>query len=210
MTLVRTVKIRVGHTHEGAPAVGIEQEIAGGMDPDRRTEFCSARALAHDALASLGLTAPQGIGQAGTGAPLWPQGVSGSIAHSGDRIAVTVTDTPGISIGIDLEPVGAVPPDVALSVSGPDELTSAHLQSGLPLDSPLLRTLLYVAKESTFKAAHAAGGARIWHPRSLRVHLEAWDGQQGTFTVAHDLPARGRWWVHDGYVYASSTIGSEA
>ncbi|WP_147271444.1 4'-phosphopantetheinyl transferase family protein [Brevibacterium aurantiacum] len=190
--------------------MGIEQEVAAGMGPARRTEFCSARALAHDALASLGLTAPQGIGQAGTGAPLWPQGVSGSIAHSGDRIAVAVTDTPGIFIGIDLEPVGAVPADVAVSVTTPGELADAHSRSGLTVNSPLLHTLLYVAKESTFKALNMADAEQIWHPRSLPVQLADWEEHHGTFTINHDLQVQGHWWIDNGYVFASTTIGLES
>lgn len=210
MTVVGSVRIRAGHVSEGAPAVGIEQEVAAGMGPARRTEFCSARALAHDALASLGLTAPQGIGQAGTGAPLWPQGVSGSIAHSGDRIAVAVTDTPGIFIGIDLEPVGAVPADVAVSVTTPGELADAHSRSGLPLNSPLLHTLLYVAKESSFKALNLTDGEHIWHPRNLHVQLTDWEEHHGTFTINRDMQVQGHWWMDSGYVFANTTIGLEA
>lgn len=210
MTVVGSVRIRAGNVYEGALAVGIEQAIAAGMGSARRTEFCSARALAHHALASLGLTAPQGIGQAGTGAPLWPQGVSGSITHSGDRMAVAVTGTPGIFIGIDLEPVGAVPADIAVSVTAPGELADAHSRSGLPLNSPLLHTLLYVAKESTFKALQLADGEHIWHPRSLHVQLADWEQHHGTFTINHDLRALGHWWMDDGYVCASTTIGLEA
>lgn len=210
MTVVGSVRIRAGHLYEGAPAVGIEQEIAAGMGPAMRTEFCSARALAHDALTSLGLSAPQGIGQAGTGAPLWSQGVSGSIAHSGDRIAVAVVDIPGIFLGIDLEPVGAVPADVAVSVTAPGELADAHSRSGLPLNSPLLHTLLYVAKESSFKALNLTDGEHIWHPRDLHVQLTDWEEHHGTFTINHDMQVRGRWWMDSGYVFASTTIGLEA
>ncbi len=72
--------------------------------PKRRSAFVAGRLCAEHALRSLGCTQP--IGRGTSGEPLWPNGVNGSITHTGNTAYATAirTDVQGWQIGIDSEP----------------------------------------------------------------------------------------------------------
>lgn len=202
--------------------VGIELEIAAGMAPDRRAEFCSARGLARRALSMLGIPTSAGIGQTETGAPIWPRQATGSISHSGTLIATAVVRESGSAIGIDIEPTDAVTPEVLTSVAAPGELAQAPQHSGLPLDSPILRTAIFCAKEASFKALCTGHQPQIRRLSELRIRMWSGAEDQGTFvaelsadtsllersTSLHrhspSPPVQGRWWRRDDHICALS------
>src|SRR5271168_670818 len=89
----------------------------------------AARIVARTLLQQLGVS-PCSIPKDGKGAPVWPPGVVGSLAHADDiAVAAVALESNGLSIGIDIEP------DVDL----PD-LRRYH-------DGILRSRLLFVAKE---------------------------------------------------------------
>ncbi|MCG3097877.1 enterobactin synthase subunit EntD [Enterobacter sp. DRP3] len=112
----------------------------------RKAEHLAGRIAAAHALP--GHTVP-GIGPSGE--PLWPEGVSGSITHSGTQaMAVVTCDHPAI-IGIDCETI--------LSENEAQEIKDGVIdaqeeivlsRSGYPFTLAL--TLAFSAKESLFKA----------------------------------------------------------
>ena len=112
----------------------------------RKAEHLAGRIAAAHALPDH--TVP-GIGPSGE--PLWPEGVSGSITHSGTQaMAVVTCDHPAI-IGIDCETI--------LSENEAQEIKDGVIDaqeelvlscSGFPF--PLALTLAFSAKESLFKA----------------------------------------------------------
>ena len=112
----------------------------------RKAEHLAGRIAAVHALPDH--TVP-GIGPSGE--PLWPEGVSGSITHSGTQaMAVVTCDHPAI-IGIDCETI--------LSENEAQEIKDGVIDaqeelvlscSGFPV--PLALTLAFSAKESLFKA----------------------------------------------------------
>lgn len=99
------------------------QDLDGALYPDedaivqnavetRRREFTTARLCAREALIALGFASAP-ILQDGSRAPIWPEGVVGSITHcAGFRAAVARRETVR-SLGIDAEPHLPLPDGVA-------------------------------------------------------------------------------------------------
>lgn len=137
-----------------------ERAIVASARPVRRAEFFTGRALARRALAELGV-APRPILRSERGAPRWPAGTIGSIAHSAGWCAVVVA--PGGSargLGLDLEALDA-PIDDAMRrrIATAAELEAAAGAAG-GLDPAVL---LFSAKEAVFKAVHPIDGTWLEH-----------------------------------------------
>ena len=107
----------------------------------------AARIVARGLLGQLGLPeaqVPKGAG----GEPIWPAGVSGSLAHD-DEIAVAAVawQRDFTSIGIDVEPAGALPSAMLALVATPGERR-------MIADDLLQAKLLFAAKEAVYKAVY--------------------------------------------------------
>lgn len=113
----------------------------------RKTEHLAGRIAAVSALKASGSTAVPGIGA--NGEPLWPDGISGSITHSG-TLALAVAGKYSL-IGIDYEAILDEKEAVEIKSGVIDAAEEAVLaESGLPF--ALALTLAFSAKESLFKA----------------------------------------------------------
>jgi 4'-phosphopantetheinyl transferase EntD len=116
----------------------------------RRTEFTTGRHCARVALTRLGLE-PSAITKGQRGAPLWPDGVVGSITHcAGYRAAAVARTADRVTIGIDAEPNEPLPAGVLDTIALPRErarLLAAASDPGVCWDR-----LLFSAKESVYKA----------------------------------------------------------
>ncbi|MEU6818562.1 4'-phosphopantetheinyl transferase superfamily protein [Streptomyces sp. NPDC046860] len=131
----------------------------------RQREFASVRVCARRAMEKLGLPpAPVPTGE--RGAPLWPDGVLGSMTHCDGYRGAALARTGGLaSLGIDAEVHEPLPEGVLDSVSLPAERDRhralAAARPGVHWDR-----LLFSAKESVYKA---------WFPltRSWLDFLEA-------------------------------------
>jgi 4'-phosphopantetheinyl transferase EntD len=111
----------------------------------------TARHLARDLLARLGAS-PGPILRSPTGAPLWPSGFVGSLAHDETvAVAVVAHERDAAGLGIDVEPAEPLPEDVAaLVVHAGDRLGDAG--------DRLATRLAFVAKEAVYKAVHPLCG----------------------------------------------------
>ncbi|MCM7886909.1 enterobactin synthase subunit EntD [Enterobacter sichuanensis] len=112
----------------------------------RKTEHLAGRIAAAHALPDH--TVP-GIGPSGE--PLWPEGISGSITHSGTQAMAVVVRHPDARVGIDCEAI--LPDREAREIQ--DGIIDAQeamclTRSGYPF--ALALTLTFSAKESLFKA----------------------------------------------------------
>jgi enterobactin synthetase component D len=112
----------------------------------RKAEHLAGRIAAAHALPDR--TVP-GIGPSGE--PLWPEGVSGSITHSGTQAMAVVVRHPDALVGIDCEAILAEREAREIQ----DGIIDAHeamclTRSGYPF--ALALTLAFSAKESLFKA----------------------------------------------------------
>src|SRR5262245_52953188 len=120
--------------------------FAASVEKVRRASG-AARIVARELLAQLGHPGWALLkGQAG--APIWPAGIVGSLAHD-DRIAVAAVAgrSDVASLGIDVEPAEVLPPDVLELVATPRERMAIA-------DDPYRGRLLFVAKEAVYKAVY--------------------------------------------------------
>ncbi|WP_373465209.1 4'-phosphopantetheinyl transferase [Streptomyces sp. V2I9] len=143
----------------------------------RKLEFAAVRLCARTALARLGVP-PMPILPGQQRAPMWPEGIVGSMTHcDGYRAAAVARRLAVRAIGVDAEPHDPLPAGVALSVLLPEEQDTVH---GLARRRPDIAwdRLVFSAKESVYKA---------WSPltgRWLDFHECAVvpDPDRGTFT----------------------------
>jgi 4'-phosphopantetheinyl transferase EntD len=111
----------------------------------------AARIVARELLAEFG-HAEAPVPKHTSGAPIWPAGIVGSMAHD-DRIAVAAVARQRDfgAVGIDVEPATPLPADMLALVATAPELT------GLA-DDPLSGRLLFAIKEAVYKAAYPLDG----------------------------------------------------
>jgi 4'-phosphopantetheinyl transferase EntD len=192
----------------------------------RRREFATARSLAREAMAGLGV-APVSVPPGERGAPRWPPGVVGSITHCAGYRAATVARAGQVrAIGIDAEPDAPLPDGVLDRVSLPGERAMLR---GLAVPGPRWDLLLFSAKESVYKAWFPLTGRWLgFEDAELTIHPTTGDAAAGTFAariLVADLSATdgaasgarapgdpvpgvlgGRWLVSDGILLTAVTV----
>lgn len=133
---------------------GEEVSISKAVDK-RKREFRAGRSCAHHALASLLNNqtldrVPIRVGASRQ--PCWPEGIVGSISHSGTHCsAVVAMSSDIISIGHDVEKARPLEKNVHRMICTDNErrFLSLHSDSKIPLS-----TLIFSAKESIHKTYH--------------------------------------------------------
>ena len=120
--------------------------------PNRLAEFTAGRAAARCAMAALGL--PHTAIPAGQDrAPVWPDGVVGSIAHADGICAAIVARLGSVwAVGVDLEPGVALDPDLWPQVCTMPE--QAFLASQPKEFRGHFAKLIFSAKESAYKCIY--------------------------------------------------------
>jgi 4'-phosphopantetheinyl transferase EntD len=124
-----------------------EKESLSFLTIERRRASGAARHVARKLMNSMGF-AELPILRGTDGAPIWPSGIVGSMAHD-NRIAVASVglqrdlDT----VGIDIESVDPLPPDML-------ELIATPMEQCAIADNPLGAKLLFVIKEAVYKAVY--------------------------------------------------------
>ena len=148
-----TVAAGVGHTDPRAPHATmfhVEQSAFQNAVPARRREFLAGRAAARQAQEALGLVArPVPVGA--DRAPIWPEGLCGSISHTADTCLAVVCNDPSVStIGLDIEEAEPLPDDILETVLTHDERRWIAQQP----DPRLLARAIFSAKECAYKAQY--------------------------------------------------------
>lgn len=115
--------------------------------PSMRRASGAARWIAHRLLADIGCK-DAAIPRAPSGAPVWPHGMTGSLAHDDDMAVAALAEVGAIrSLGIDVEPALPLPDDIlALVATKADRIGAA--------DPHLAGRLLFAAKEAVYKAVY--------------------------------------------------------
>ncbi|BCG72099.1 4'-phosphopantetheinyl transferase [Mesorhizobium sp. 113-1-2] len=115
--------------------------------PAMRRASGAARWIAHRLLADIGIK-DVAIPRAPSGAPVWPAGIIGSLAHDDDMAVAAVAQIADISsLGIDVEPALPLPDDIfALVAIAADRMDTA--------DQSLAGRILFAAKEAVYKAVY--------------------------------------------------------
>jgi 4'-phosphopantetheinyl transferase EntD len=171
----------------------VEQQLTAGASEQRRREFAEARACAREALQRLGVQAGP-IPATPDGAPVWPDGVVGSITHKGGyRAAVVALGSDFAGIGIDAEPDERLPDGVLETIASARELDQVEAllerRGGLAWDR-----LLFCAKEATVKAAQPLG-LGVAGVRSVEVTLDPDARSFGARLPAPDAPPFNGFWA---------------
>ncbi|MEA2352703.1 MAG: hypothetical protein QOJ14_1117 [Thermoleophilaceae bacterium] len=183
-----------------------EEAIVARAVESRRRAFATARACARRALGALGL-APVAIPRSEGRAPLWPDGVVGSITHcDGYRAAAVARAREVTALGIDAEPNAPLRDGVLRLVASAEE--RARLADLAAADPAIAwDRLLFSAKESTYKAWFPLARRRLgFEDAELTI-----DAESGTFGIRLLVPGPvvdgseirgfdGRWLVREGLV----------
>lgn len=115
--------------------------------PAMRRASGAARWIVHGVLAELGMNGVA-IPRASTGAPVWPDGITGSLAHDDDMAVAAVAPIGHIaSLGIDVEPAQPLPHNILALVANPADRIDAA-------DRHLAGRILFAAKEAVYKAVY--------------------------------------------------------
>lgn len=126
-----------------------ERILLNGATAVRQRELIAGRVLGHRLMARAGY----GVGpikQNAQGAPLWPNGLCGSIAHTSDTVVVAMAPVSSVhSLGVDIED-GRDLGEAMSNVVDDDEIR-AVLNYGLASDAAAAGRLLFSAKEALFK-----------------------------------------------------------
>jgi 4'-phosphopantetheinyl transferase EntD len=141
--------------------------LARAIPPVRRASG-AARIVARQLLRDAGFGGVVELPRLGSGAPAWPAGFVGSIAH--DEAVAVAAVAPAASIlgvGIDVKPLLPLPADLLDIVATPSE--RAQLNGDLTE-----ARLLFCMKEAVYKATHPVDGHFLDHQDveiCLRSHV---------------------------------------
>ena len=157
---------------QGGALFPIEIESVPNVGAKRLATFRAGRMCARSALARLG--APHlAIPRQASGAPRWPPGFCGSIAHTQDVAAAIVVRNPEeTGIGLDVEDDDPLDSEVSEIVCRREEIEddlNARQASALQYGK-----LLFVIKEATYKLFWPSTNVFLeFH--SIRVSIDAYD-----------------------------------
>ncbi|MBM0238145.1 4'-phosphopantetheinyl transferase superfamily protein [Micromonospora sp. ATA32] len=147
----------------------------------RRRDFTAGRVCARRAMAGLGLPAVP-VPSAADRAPVWPDGVVGTITHTTGYCAAAAARTTEIrSVGMDAERHKELNPGVRRLICLPEEEERcARLPSGISWPA-----VVFSAKETVYKVWHPVAGSWLdFHDAQVELDPDA-----GVFT-ARIAPAR--------------------
>jgi 4'-phosphopantetheinyl transferase EntD len=121
----------------------------------RRRASGAARIVVRDLLRVLGADATVPLPRSPSGAPAWPEGVIGSLAHD-DDFAVAAVARRGliIGVGVDVEPAEPLPADLVDLVLNAAERRETK-------GDRVNQRLVFVAKEAVYKAIHPLDGTPL-------------------------------------------------
>lgn len=152
-----------------------ERELVRHAGEKRQMEFAAGRECARDALGRLGVEGSPVLMDS-QGAPVWPEGVIGSIAHAkGCCAAVVALSDGGESVGLDIEEVGRVKESVWDYVFLPKEVEWLRMQSDM---AGQWAGVLFTAKEAFYKAQYPLSGLWLGF-RDVVVGIDE-GGERGT------------------------------
>jgi len=208
---VKVVCSRLGRgEHELHP---LEAAVVAGAAPRRKIEFAAGRYCARQALALLG-HATEYLEMGRNRAPVWPEGLVGSITHTRDLCAAAVAERKAVlGLGIDVEMLGRIDESLTSLIVTDAELraiTTASLQS-----CPDWRTIVFSAKESVLKCVLSAGGQSrrfdqiqvFFDLSSHSFAAELRSDDRSNWQDGCEIP--GRWAMDERRVYTSSSLGAD-
>lgn len=134
----------------------VERAAMAQAVPAREREFAAGRRAARRAMAALDYR-PEALPMGADRAPIWPDGLVGSISHgAGVCVAAVARRGAARSLGIDLEEAGAVGDDLLGEICTLAE--RAWVQAQPEPNRAILASLLFSAKEAAYKCQYPLSG----------------------------------------------------
>ncbi len=127
-----------------------EMAATEGMVPKRLREFSAGRYAARLAMRAIGQSV-RPILMGADRAPIWPEGLRGSIAHC-DSACVAVVTSGDETVGVDIEPDLPLEADLIEVITTVDE--RERLQARPIAERGLLARKLFCAKEAVYKVQY--------------------------------------------------------
>lgn len=199
-----------------------EADIVSRAVEKRRQEFRAGRHCAHAALTAIGVECDVIVADA-RGAPLWPRGVVGSIAHTGKlddglAVAVVALQKDVRAVGVDLERADPVSDSLVERILSPTDV--ARLDAS-DLSVAQWGKIAFSCKEAAYKCQYtitgeflefddfdfeprlepSAGDAGVRHG----VFRARFQRDAGSFRVGD--PVFGRFALSDSWVLAGVSVG---
>lgn len=138
--------------------------------PKRLREFDAGRAAARAAMAALG-AAPVAVPHGADRAPIWPEGLTGSITHCANAcLAALARDGDIRALGLDLEEDAPLDPDLFETVCTGTELERLAALPAGPRGQQA--RLIFSAKEAAYKAQYPLSRV-VFDFHTLEVALDA-------------------------------------
>jgi 4'-phosphopantetheinyl transferase EntD len=194
---------------DGTLFPGEEAAVARAVEK-RRREFIAGRTCARRAMAALG-EAPAPIFQGEDRAPVWPDGLVGTITHSDAWCAAAVARAADgfRALGLDIEPAVPLQSDLVCTICLPEE--QAYLDAQPAERRGLLGKLIFSAKECAFKCQYALSRT-LFDFRGICIHLDlaedrfvaVFQRDAGPFAAGDEL--RGRLLVDRGYIMTAMAL----
>lgn len=187
---------------------GQEADAIATMVASRQAEFATARACARAALVDLGIAAA--IPRQAGGAPLWPDGITGSISHT-KGFCLAAASKQARAIGLDAELVHRMKPSIERRILVEQERSDLGDMQGAARRAAV--ATIFAAKEAFYKAHYEVDPRYIGFDA---VTVSVADGLltflPGSGAVAPELLSltRGRTIIDEGRAIAGVTIGSVA
>jgi enterobactin synthetase component D len=170
----RCVGARVPTTIDQGDLCGLPEEeraFLGNLSQARKSTWLAGRIALHAALQDLGLDGGAPVLVTTRGAPELPEGVTASISHKRTlAVALAAPKSGGLSLGVDIEPVPALPasfgepgwnshPDISSRVMTPEELA---LLATIPEAQRRREIILHFSiKEALYKALNPIVGRYV-------------------------------------------------
>ncbi|MDO8704293.1 MAG: 4'-phosphopantetheinyl transferase superfamily protein [Sulfuricaulis sp.] len=157
-----------------------EAQYLGGAVPKRIQEFAAGRLCARRALAEFGFTGyPLRMNR--DRRPQWPAPVIGSISHTAGMCgAVVARQRQFRAIGLDMEIVGRVTPEIWPTICTPEE--TAWLAALREPEQSRCAALIFSAKESFYKCQYSV--TQQWLEfDDVTLDLPASDASAGCFAL---------------------------
>jgi 4'-phosphopantetheinyl transferase EntD len=121
----------------------------------RRRASGAARIVARRLLGELGADASAPLRRSPSGAPFWPEGVVGSLAHDDEfAVAAVALRTDIARLGVDIEPAEPLPSDIV------DRVLSVG-EKRLTNNDRVMSRLIFSSKEAVYKALNALDGSPL-------------------------------------------------
>ncbi|WP_395540653.1 4'-phosphopantetheinyl transferase [Neotabrizicola sp. sgz301269] len=181
----------------------MQGETLPGAVPRRLAEFSAGRAAARAALVELGL-AHEALPQGTDRAPVWPDGVMGTITHS-TTACLAALRLGSIGIGLDLEPDEALEPRIWAMILLPAELDWVQAQA---LPGRAARQI-FCAKEAAYKAQYPRS-RQLFGFEALHISVQgagfvaAFQTDVGGFRAGHGI--NGGLALSEGHILAAAWL----